>query len=61
MILLIGASASGKTEVAKVLLSKFGMKKAITHTSRPIRPSEVDGVDYHFVTKETFQRLWDEG
>ena len=61
MILLIGASASGKTEVAKVLLSKFGMKKAITHTSRPIRRSEVDRVDYHFVTKETFQRLWDEG
>ena len=61
MILLIGASASGKTEVAKVLLAKYGMKKAVTHTSRTIRPSETDGVDYHFVSKETFQKLWDEG
>ena len=61
MILLVGASASGKTEVGKILLSKYGMKKAVTQTSRQIRPSEVDGVDYHFVSKEEFLRLWDEG
>ncbi|MBP5091656.1 MAG: hypothetical protein J6328_03760 [Bacilli bacterium] len=61
MILLVGASASGKTEVGKILLSKYGMKKAITHTSRSIRPNEVDGVDYHFVSKEEFLSLWNEG
>ena len=55
MILLVGASASGKTEVAKLLKSLFGIKKAITHTSRKIRPSEKDGVDYFFVTRERFK------
>ena len=61
MILLVGASASGKTEVAKLLKSLFGIKKAITHTSRKIRPSEKDGVDYHFVSEEEFLRLYQEG
>ncbi len=61
MILLIGASASGKTEVAKLLKSLFAIKKAVTHTSRPPRPSETDGIDYHFVSEEEFQRLYEEG
>ena len=61
MILLVGASASGKTEVAKDLYRLFGIKKAVTHTSRPPRPGEKDGVDYHFVDKETFLKLDSEG
>ena len=61
MILLIGASASGKTEVAKLLKSLFCIKKAVTHTSRKPRPGEVDGVDYHFVSAEEFQKLFEEG
>lgn len=54
MILLLGASASGKTEIAKYLASHFGIKKAITTTTRPIRVHEKDGVDYFFLTKEAF-------
>jgi guanylate kinase len=61
MILLVGASASGKTEVAKDLYRLFGIKKAVTHTSRLPRPGEKDGVDYHFVDKETFLKLDSEG
>ncbi|MBQ2494305.1 MAG: guanylate kinase, partial [Bacilli bacterium] len=61
MILLIGASASGKTEIAKALFRLHGIKKAVTHTSRPIRPSETPDVDYHFVTEEKFLRLKEEG
>lgn len=57
MIVLIGASASGKTEVAKTLIKKHGFSKIVTYTTRTIRPSEKDGVDYHFVTKEKFQEL----
>lgn len=57
MIVLIGASASGKTEVAKTLIAKKGFSKIVTYTTREIRPSEVNGVDYHFVTKEKFLEL----
>ncbi len=57
MIILVGPSASGKTEVAKILGSKYQIKKVITHTTRPMRPGEVNGVDYHFVSVERFLLL----
>lgn len=57
MIVLSGASASGKTEVAKVLASKYGIGKMITTTTRPMRVGEVDGKDYFFVTKEQFESM----
>ena len=57
MIVLIGASASGKTEVAKLLTKKYGMTKVITTTTRPIRINEVDKRDYFFVTAEKFDEM----
>lgn len=59
MILLVGASASGKTEVAKLLNILHNVKKVVTHTTRPIRSSETPDVDYHFVSKEEFLTLKD--
>jgi len=57
MIVLSGASASGKTEAAKMLMAKYGIQKAITTTTRPMRLNEVNGRDYFFVTKEQFDQL----
>lgn len=57
MIILFGASASGKTEIAKYLAKKYGIIKAVTHTTRPIRNGEINGVDYHFVTKSQFLQM----
>lgn len=57
MIVLSGASASGKTEVAKILAAKYGLVKVITTTTRPMRVGEVDGKDYFFITKERFEEL----
>lgn len=57
MLILVGASASGKTEVAKLLASKYGIVKAITHTTRNKRQHEINGVDYYFVSKENFLKL----
>lgn len=57
MIVLIGASASGKTEVAKCLLNNFGYKKIITTTTREKRVGEEDDVSYHFINKENFLKL----
>ena len=57
MIVLTGASASGKTEVAKMLAKKYGIVKAITTTTREMRCNEVNGVDYFFVSKDEFQKM----
>ncbi|MBQ2070146.1 MAG: guanylate kinase, partial [Bacilli bacterium] len=60
MIVLVGASASGKTEIAKRLGSLYGVKKAVTHTSRFPRVNEVNHVDYHFVGRDEFLKLKEE-
>lgn len=54
MIVIIGASASGKTEISKTLVEKYNYKKLITTTTRPMRVNEVNHIDYHFITKEEF-------
>ena len=56
MLVLIGASASGKTEIAKILIAKYRFKKMVTYTTRDIRDGEVDGLDYHFVSLEDFEK-----
>ena len=54
MIILVGASASGKTATALKLQEKYGLKKAVTTTTRKMRINEQDGVDYFFVSRTTF-------
>ncbi|MBO4847262.1 MAG: guanylate kinase Gmk3 [Lachnospiraceae bacterium] len=49
----IGKSGAGKDYFCKKRV-KAGSKPVVTYTTRPIRDKEVDGVDYHFVTKEEF-------
>ena len=57
MLVISGASASGKTEVAHIIAKKYGLTRVITVTTREKRVGEVDGVDYFFVTKEQFLEL----
>lgn len=54
-IVLVGGTCSGKTFVLNELRRR-GVKRIITYTTRPMRPGEVDGVDYHFITKESFKQ-----
>ncbi len=55
MIVIIGASASGKTEIAKLLQNNYKYQKCITTTTRDKRHNEVDNIDYHFISKEEFK------
>ena len=57
MIIIVGPSASGKTEVANILSKDYDVKRAITHTTRAPRAGERNGVDYYFVNEETFELL----
>lgn len=60
IIVLCGKSASGKDTVQTELI-KRGYEKLISSTTRPIRPSEVDGREYYFRTKEDFMHLLEAG
>ena len=55
MLILVGPSASGKTEAVKKLIDKYGMKKLVTYTTRHMRTNEKRGIDYNFISKEEFQ------
>lgn len=54
MLVLIGASASGKTEIAKILIRSYDFKKIVTNTTREKRINEIDGIDYHFLSVDDF-------
>ncbi len=60
------ASGTGKTTVCRRLIERnreIGgrpIEFSVSHTTRPRRSQEVDGVDYHFVSDDRFQRLADE-
>ena len=56
MIVLTGASASGKTVTALDLQKRHGLVKAITTTTREKRVGETDGVEYFFISKEEFEK-----
>jgi len=57
IIAFIGPSASGKTTLQKHL----GLDKIVTHTSRPPRSGEIDGVTYHFSDKEKIINMFEQG
>jgi len=57
MLVISGASACGKTEVAHIITKKYGLTRVITVTTREKRVGEVDGVDYFFVSKDEFKKL----
>lgn len=63
MLLALSApSGCGKSVVLRGLLGvEPGLSYSISVTSRAPRGSEADGVDYHFVTRERFQVLIDQG
>lgn len=54
MIFIIGKTASGKDTIVKKLVEKYGYKKMISYTTRPMRQNEKQDVDYHFIDKEDF-------
>jgi len=55
LFIITAASGAGKTSLIKALLAKDEhLKLSISHTTRKPRPSELNGVDYHFVDDATF-------
>ena len=61
IIVLLGASGSGKSTIENILSEKFGYEKIISYTTRPQRISETNGKDYYFITNEKFQESLKKG
>ena len=57
-IVLSSPSGAGKTTITKKLSQKYpNIKVSISHTTRKPRPNEIDGVDYHFISIDKFEKL----
>lgn len=60
VIVVSGPSGAGKsTLLARVLAEMTHLRFSVSHTTRPARPGESEGVDYHFVDEEQFQDMVD--
>lgn len=55
LLCILGFSASGKDTLTEKLINKYSFSKVIQYTSRPKRESEIDGVNYHFINKASFE------
>lgn len=62
MFILSSPSGAGKTTIARRLLKEEGdaLRMSVSVTTRAMRPGEVDGRDYHFVNRPTFDGIVEE-
>src|SRR6202795_2721499 len=57
MFVLSSPSGAGKTTLSRLLIERMpGLKMSVSATTRPMRPGEVDGRDYLFVDKSSFEQ-----
>jgi guanylate kinase len=62
MLVLSSPSGAGKTTISRRLLGNDkDVTLSVSHTTRAKRKGETDGKDYHFIDKDTFTQMRDEG
>jgi guanylate kinase len=58
MFVMSSPSGAGKTTLARELMrEEAGLQMSVSVTTRPMRPGEVDGKDYHFIDKPRFDAM----
>ena len=58
LLLVSAPSGAGKTSLVEAALKRDDkLRASISHTTRSMRPGEKDGVNYHFVSPETFAAM----
>jgi guanylate kinase len=58
MFVLSSPSGAGKTTLSRMLIAENpDLKMSVSFTTRPIRPGEVDGRDYHFIDQKQFDAM----
>ena len=61
MLVLSSPSGAGKSTIARHLMEDKDIVLSVSVTTRGRRPSEIDGVHYHFIDKKKFERMRDQG
>ncbi len=62
LFIISAPSGAGKTSLVRALLrTDIELSLSISYTSRPPRPEEMDGCDYHFVSREVFEQMLERG
>ena len=62
LFIISAPSGAGKTSLLRALvMHDEHVRISVSHTTRPKRPGEMGGVDYHFVDEEQFQRKVEAG
>ena len=56
LIIISGTTCAGKGKIINRLLNELStITLSTSYTSRPIRPNEIDGKDYYFISREKFE------
>ncbi len=62
VLIIASPSGAGKSTLSRLLLQTDPqLTLSVSVTTRPRRPSEVDGIHYHFIDKRRFEALRDRG
>ena len=62
LIVLSSPSGAGKSTISRMLLAADDeVRMSVSATTRPMRPGEIDGRDYHFVDDAAFQKMISDG
>ncbi|MFK7742469.1 MAG: guanylate kinase [Planctomycetota bacterium] len=56
LVVISGPSGAGKTSVCRALKQNPNVEFSVSATTRPKRDGEQDGIDYHFLGRDDFQR-----
>jgi guanylate kinase len=64
LFIVASPSGGGKTTLVREVMGKLSERGhathfSVSHTTRPRRPAETDGVDYHFVDQDSFEAMVD--
>ena len=58
LYIICAPSGTGKTSLVAALVAELQkIEISISHTTRPMRPGEKNGVNYHFIDKPSFERM----
>jgi guanylate kinase len=58
LYIISAPSGAGKTSLVKALVDSTPLVRvSVSHTTRAMRPGEVDGVNYHFVSRDQFHDM----
>ncbi|PIQ42951.1 MAG: guanylate kinase [Gammaproteobacteria bacterium CG11_big_fil_rev_8_21_14_0_20_46_22] len=62
LFIISAPSGTGKTSLVKGMVESLShISVSVSHTTRPARPGEINGVNYHFVDDATFESMLAEG